>query len=84
MTSATTVTVNGISSYNCPAIVNKRNWLSDNRAVILALKDTFEITMNGDSVTATRIDGGAVGWCFHLSFYCCKGVFPIFKCSLLK
>ena len=75
---ATTVTVNGISSYNCPSQVDKSNWLSTD-----TYGDTFAITLNGDSVTATRTDAVG-GWAMHLSFKCCKGVLVIFKCSILK
>ena len=79
VSSETTVTVYGISSYNCPAQVDKSNWLSRD-----TYGDTFEITLNGDSVTATRTDGNGRGWCMHLSFKCCKGVFLIFNYSILK
>ena len=79
VSSATTVNVNGISSYNCPAHVDKSNWVSTD-----INGDTFEITLNGDSVTATRTDGGGDGWCMHLSFRCCEGVFLIFMCAVLK
>ena len=79
VSSATTVNVNGISSYNCPAHVDKSNWLATD-----TYSDTFEITLNGDSVTANRTDGGGDGWCMHLSFRCCDGVFLIFKCSIIQ
>ena len=79
MTSATTVIVNNISSYNCPSLVDKNNWLSTD-----TYGDVFEIAKNGDTIRATRNDGGGDGWCIDLSFTCCKGVLLILKCSLLK
>jgi hypothetical protein len=79
VSSATTLTVKDISSYSCPALVDNSNWLST-----VTYGDTFEITMNGDSVTVTRTDGGGSGWCMNLSFKCCKGVFLKFKCQFLN
>ena len=77
--SSTTVTVDGISSYNCPTQVDKTNWIST-----ATYGDTFEVTMNGDSITVTRTDGQESGWCVSLSFKCCKGVVLIASYPLLK
>jgi hypothetical protein len=79
VSSATTVTVNDISSYNCPSQVDKSNWLSTD-----TFSDAFGISINGDSVTATRTDDAGAGWSMSLSFKCCKGMFLIFNFALLK
>ena len=69
-----TVTVDGISSYTCPAQITEN---------IFGI--TYSIILNGDSVTARRQGNyNNINKCKHLSFKCCKGMFLIFKFSIVK
>ena len=56
--------------YNCPASVDKTNWLDGH-----TYPDTFSITQNGDQITVRRTDSND-GWGMNLRFRCCndKGI----------
>ena len=61
-----TVTVAGMSGGCCPAVVDKKNWVQTNGR----WGDTFRITVNGERVTARRIDNFNAGWGMDLRFVC--------------
>ena len=54
------------NGYNCPASVDKTNWLDGH-----TYPDTFSITQNGNQITVKRTDS-TVGWGMNLKFTCCK------------
>ena len=61
------------NGYNCPASVDKTNWLDG-----YTYPDTFSITQNGNRITVRRTDTHA-GWGMNLRFKCCndKGMLMI-------
>ena len=77
----TTISVDGISPYVCPAYVDKRNWLTVGEDHV---DDAFEVNQDGDSLTVTRADGWGNGWCIALSFECCQGMIFIVTLLIIK
>ena len=66
--SPTTIYAQGISSYVCPARVDRNNWLTEGEDHV---RDVFEINQDGNIITVTRTNNA--GWCIDLSFECCRG-----------
>ena len=61
-----TVTREGLTeNHKCPAEVSRKNWAGTD-----TWGDTFEITQNGNEVTAKRKDAES-GWGMYLQFKCC-------------
>lgn len=61
--SITTTVTNGL---NCPASVDKTNWLGGYNH-----SDTFSITQHEDQIIVSRTDS-SIGWEINLKFICCK------------
>ena len=62
------------NGYNCPALVDKRNWLNewpDEVGEPYTPPDKFSITQHGDQIIVRRMDSSG-GWGMNLTFQCCK------------
>ena len=62
-------TVTADSSYKCPSVVNKDNWLPK----VDTHNDTFSVDQNETDILVTRTDS-TTGWEMLLQFHCCGKV----------